>query len=324
MTASTGRRKSRTRGTNHQTAAPVTTAIAPAATRYGSGPTASPRSEHDDAEDRGERQRIEHALRDDAPEDGAPRAAEEDDAHQVAGARRQRIVPHVADESQPVARAPRPPDPRVRRGCEASARRGAPSQRRRCPMAAARLRECLPRRAGCAAGCCFFAHQTITASVASEIPACSSPSRRGRASSTIATTAELKGSRLAVARRVRLERQHAAAPAVVVDDVDRVVSAIRAGDAEEERQPAPEAEPALGRELAAEDERRPDLVEIGAACCSTPFTKTSNGSRDAFWQLDLTPRFHALYDATGVRRTRLATLVTSLAALATAAGGVRG
>src|SRR6476646_4690234 len=81
-------------------------------------------------------------------------------------------------------------------------------------------------------------------------------SKRARASSTIATTEELRGSR--IAGRVRLEAQHAPAPAVRVHDVDRVVSAVGARDAEEQGQPAPEAEPAFGRELAAEDEDGPD------------------------------------------------------------------
>ena len=49
----------------------------------------------------------------------------------------------------------------------------------------------------------------------------------------------------------------AAPSACLVDDVDDVVLAIRAGDAEEDRGPAPEAEPALLLQLALEDERAP-------------------------------------------------------------------
>src|SRR3954471_10018575 len=85
-------------------------------------------------------------------------------------------------------------------------------------------------------------------------------SKRARASSTIATTEELRA--LPGARRARLERQHAPAPAVRIDDVDRVVLAVGAGDAEEEREPPPEPEPSFRCELAPEDEGRPDLVEV--------------------------------------------------------------
>src|SRR5581483_9581328 len=40
----------------------------------------------------------------------------------------------------------------------------------------------------------------------------------------------------------------------LVDDVDTLVTAVGTGDAEEDREPAPEAEPPLLRELAREDE----------------------------------------------------------------------
>src|SRR5205085_5023332 len=48
----------------------------------------------------------------------------------------------------------------------------------------------------------------------------------------------------------------------LVDDVDRVVLPVRAGDAEEEREPAPEAELALASQLALEDERVPLPPEV--------------------------------------------------------------
>jgi hypothetical protein len=50
--------------------------------------------------------------------------------------------------------------------------------------------------------------------------------------------------------------------AVLVDDVDAVVLPVRAGDAEEEREPTPEAEPALARERALEDERVPFAPKV--------------------------------------------------------------
>ena len=52
----------------------------------------------------------------------------------------------------------------------------------------------------------------------------------------------------------------AAAAGGLEEDVDAVVLAVRAGDAEEQRQPAPEAEPALLREPCLEDE----LVSLAA------------------------------------------------------------
>ena len=74
-----------------------------------------------------------------------------------------------------------------------------------------------------------------------------------RRASTIATTEELRAVRAAPAARA--SRRARMAPSVV-DDVDGVVPAVGAGDAEEERQPPPEAEPSFGRELAPEYERR--------------------------------------------------------------------
>src|SRR6476646_6138410 len=120
-------------------------------------------------------------------------------------------------------------------------------------------------------------------------------SKRARASSTIATTEELRASR--GPGRARLERQHAPAPAVRVDDVDRVVLAVGARDAEEERQPPPEPEPAFGGELAPEDESRPDLVEVAARVLLDAVHEHVEGRGDAFGQIHLTCRFHALYDA---------------------------
>ena len=51
------------------------------------------------------------------------------------------------------------------------------------------------------------------------------------------------------------QARHGAPAARVVHDVDAVVLPVRAGDAEEEREPAPEAEPALARERPLEHER---------------------------------------------------------------------
>src|SRR5438309_7779883 len=64
------------------------------------------------------------------------------------------------------------------------------------------------------------------------------------------------------ARPCRLKRHDRPAPAGVVDDVDGVVLAVGAGNAEEEAEPAPEAELPLARELVPEEERAALLVEI--------------------------------------------------------------
>src|SRR5581483_1313513 len=58
--------------------------------------------------------------------------------------------------------------------------------------------------------------------------------------------------RAALARRVSGEGDDGPAPLARVDDVDRVVLPVGAGDTEEERQPAPEAESSLAGERAAE------------------------------------------------------------------------
>ena len=57
--------------------------------------------DHHEAEDQDERTDVEQALRHDRAERQPARCAEQHDAHQVAGAGRQRVVPHVADERQP-------------------------------------------------------------------------------------------------------------------------------------------------------------------------------------------------------------------------------
>jgi hypothetical protein len=51
---------------------------------------------------------------------------------------------------------------------------------------------------------------------------------------------------------------------LAVDDVDRVVLPVGPGDAEEEREPAPEAQAALLREPTVEEELVPDHVVIAA------------------------------------------------------------
>jgi hypothetical protein len=64
--------------------------------------------------------------------------------------------------------------------------------------------------------------------------------------------------------RGRLERRDDPLPAGRIDDVDGVVTAIGARHPEEEGEPPPEAEPAFMPELAFEDERPSDLLEIDA------------------------------------------------------------
>ena len=114
------------------------------------------------------------------------------------------------------------------------------------------------------------------------------------------------GSRLATSR----------CPPRRVDDVDRLVLAVRAGDAEEDREPAPEAELPLAGELPPEDERPADLVDSRPrAAAATPFTNTSKGTHLGR-QLHVTPGFHALYDATRRAPHRLSpAVVTSIVAL---------
>src|SRR5204863_2514901 len=71
--------------------------------------------------------------------------------------------------------------------------------------------------------------------------------------------------RAALGSLERLERQAGrddALAGALVDDVDRVVLPVGAGDAEEEREPAPEAELPLARQLALEDERVPLPPEV--------------------------------------------------------------
>src|SRR5436190_17403410 len=54
-------------------------------------------------------------------------------------------------------------------------------------------------------------------------------------------------------------------PGHLVDHVDRLVLAVRAGDAEPHREPAPEAEPPLLRDRPREDERAPGHLVVDAA-----------------------------------------------------------
>ena len=68
-------------------------------------------------------------------------------------------------------------------------------------------------------------------------------------------------------------------PAVaLVDDVDAVVLAVGAGDAEEEREPAPEAEPPLAGERPLEDELVALAAEVPPGLLGTPLTNTSKRS----------------------------------------------
>ena len=71
-------------------------------------------------------------------------------------------------------------------------------------------------------------------------------------------------------------------------------------------------------ELAAEDERPADLREVDAGLLLDPVHEHAERIADAVGQVDLTPRFHRLYDASRVRRTAFATLATTVVALATA------
>ena len=65
--------------------------------------------------------------------------------------------------------------------------------------------------------------------------------------------------------------RHHPPPVALVDDVDRVVLAVRAGDRRRNRQPAPEAEPALAREVAGRRARRLD-AEVAPSLLPTPLT----------------------------------------------------
>ena len=77
-------------------------------------------------------------------------------------------------------------------------------------------------------------------------------------------------------------------------------------------------------QLAREDERPPDLVEIDAAELLHAVHEDLERVADGVRQVYLTPRFHALYDARGVRRIAFATLVSTLCALATATVALAG
>src|SRR6266851_3323585 len=124
---------------------------------------------------------------------------------------------------------------------------------------------------------------------------CDSTTRHGRASWTLATAAKLAARS---GRQRWPQAEHGAPPIVGVDHVDRVVSAVGAGDPEEEARPAPEPEATLGRQLPAEDERPPDLVEVDTAPLRNAIHEHVEDVSDLRGQLHVTPRFHALYDAT--------------------------
>src|SRR5690242_15844436 len=110
-------------------------------------------------------------------------------------------------------------------------------------------------------------------------------SKRSLARRAIATTEELRS---AFRPGVRLERDDPAAAAVGVDDVDLVVAPVGARDTQEERQPAPESELPLRGELAVENQRRPDLVEVGSAVLLDAVHEYVKRTGDAFRQLHLT------------------------------------
>jgi len=93
------------------------------------------------------------------------------------------------------------------------------------------------------------------------------------------------------------------------------VTAVRAGDAEEQREPPPEPETTLLGELLPEDERPPDDVEVDALALPHPVHVDVERGSDVARQLNLTPRFHLYTMPLGVRRTALATLATSAVAL---------
>src|SRR6266508_3239441 len=69
---------------------------------------------------------------------------------------------------------------------------------------------------------------------------------------------------------LRREWRDDAPAAGLVDDVDVVVLAVGAGHAEEQRQPPPEAEPALAREGAVEEERPPLHLVVAPALLWNP------------------------------------------------------
>lgn len=66
----------------------------------------------------------------------------------------------------------------------------------------------------------------------------------------------------------------------------------------------------------AERERAADLVEVDARLLAHAVHEDVERALDILGEVHAAPRFHALYDATGVRRTAFATLITSLVALA--------
>src|SRR5207342_746111 len=84
------------------------------------------------------------------------------------------------------------------------------------------------------------------------------------------------------------------------------------------RQPAPKAKTPLLSQLPPEDECAADLGEVDPRLLLDPVHEDPERGADAVRQVDLTPCFHRLYDASRVRRTAFATLATTLVALATA------
>src|SRR4051812_9883966 len=124
---------------------------------------------------------------------------------------------------------------------------------------------------------------------------CDSTARHGRASWTLVTAAKLPGRS---GRKRRPEARHDSPPILLVHDVDGVVATVGPGDTEEEARPPPEAESALARELAPEDQRPPELLEVDAALLRDAVDEHLELVPHCRGQLHLTPRFHPLYDAT--------------------------
>ena len=132
-----------------------------------------------------------------------------------------------------------------------------------------------------------------------------STTRHGRASWTLATAAKLAARS---GRQRRPQAQHGAPAVVRVDDVDRVVLPVGAGDAEEDRQPSARTRAGpRATSSARKTSARPTWSKSTPACCGTPLTKTSKASPtcggSSTWL-----RASTLYTMpVGVRRTALAT-----------------
>jgi len=78
-----------------------------------------------------------------------------------------------------------------------------------------------------------------------------------------------------------------------VDHVDAVVLAISPRNAEEEREPAPEAEPALVREAPFEDELAPIAAKVLPGLLPDPVHVDLELVTEAGRQLNVRPRRHA-------------------------------